>query len=254
MRIPIAAGNWKMNFGPNQARQFAALLRDPLQAITGVETILFPPAIALSAVHQVIANTPIDLGAQNLSDQSGGAFTGEISGSMIAELCHWVIVGHSERRHLYGETDGLVNHKTLAALNAGLFPIVCVGEQLADRDTGRTQEVITAQMRGSLGNLPTDLIDRVVVAYEPVWAIGSGRSATRADAEAVTQTIRALVAELYGSAVESALRVLYGGSVSAANITEFAASPLIDGALVGGASLKPEFVDIAKAIAAAKAG
>ena len=254
MRIPIAAGNWKMNFGPNQARQFAALLRDPLQAITGVETILFPPAIALSAVHQVIANTPIDLGAQNLSDQSGGAFTGEISGSMIAELCHWVIVGHSDRRHLYGETDGLVNHKTLAALNAGLFPIVCVGEQLADRDTGRTQEVITAQVRGSLGNLPTDLIDRVVVAYEPVWAIGSGRSATRADAEAVTQTIRALVAELYGSAVESALRVLYGGSVSAANITEFAASPLIDGALVGGASLKPEFVDIAKAIAAAKAG
>ena len=254
MRTPIAAANWKMNFGPNQARQFAALLREPLQAITGVDTILFPPAVSLSAVHQVIANTPIDLGAQNLSDQAGGAFTGEISGSMIAELCHWVIVGHSERRHLYGETDALVNRKTLAALNAGLFPIVCVGEQLADRDTGRTQAVITAQVRGSLGGLPSELIDRVAVAYEPVWAIGTGRAATRADAEDVAQIIRALVAELYGSAVESDLRVLYGGSVSAANITEFAASPLIDGALVGSASLKPEFIDIVKAIAAAKVG
>lgn len=252
MRIPITAGNWKMNYGPKQARDFAASLRDPLQTVTGTEMVVFPPFISLDAVHQVLANTQISLGAQNISDQADGAFTGEVSASMVAELCHWVIVGHSERRHLYGETDALVQRKTLAALNAGLHAIVCVGEQLADRDAGHTSQVIATQVSGSLGGIPMTQIDRVVVAYEPVWAIGTGRAATRSDAEAVSQQIRALVAEAYGAGIADELRILYGGSVTCANIADFAASPQIDGALVGGASLKPDFIDIVKTIVAAK--
>ncbi len=254
MRTPIAAGNWKMNFGPRQAAQFASVIRDPLRAISGAEIVLFPPFISIPAVHQILAGTTIGLGAQNLSDQPGGAYTGEVAASMIAELCQWVIVGHSERRHYYGETDALVNSKTRLALSANLTPIVCVGEDLEDREANLTERVITTQVRGSLGDLPAEQIGRVVVAYEPVWAIGTGRAATRQDAEDVIQLIRALMSELYGQGVADNTRILYGGSVTAANIGEFMASPQIDGALVGGASLKPEFVDIANVIASSKAG
>ncbi len=253
MRTPIAAGNWKMNFGPRQAQQFAGIVRDPLNAVTGAEVVLFPPFIAIPTVYNVLYGTHIGLGAQNLSDQLGGAYTGEVAASMIAELCRWVIVGHSERRHYYGETDATVNTKTRVALDADLTPIVCVGEHLADREANLTERVITTQVRGSLGGLPAEQIGRVVVAYEPVWAIGTGRAATRQDAEDVIALIRALVSELYGQPVADALRILYGGSVTAANVGEFMASPQIDGALVGGASLKPEFVDIAQIIASAKA-
>jgi triosephosphate isomerase len=254
MRTPIAAGNWKMNFGPHQAQQFTGTVRDPLNAVTGAEVVLFPPFISIPAVYNVIYGTRIGLGAQNLSDQPGGAYTGEVAAGMIAELCRWVIVGHSERRHYYGETDELVNRKARVALDANLTPIVCVGERLEDREANLTERVITTQARGSLGGLPAEQIARVVVAYEPVWAIGTGRAATRQDAEDVIALIRALVSELYGPPVADGMRVLYGGSVTAANIGEFAASPQIDGALVGGASLKPEFVDIAQIIASAKAG
>jgi len=253
MRIPIAAGNWKMNFGPRQAEQFAGVIREPLGVLTGAEVVLFPPFIALDAAYRAIQGTTIQLGAQNLSDQSGGAFTGEISAIMVAELCRWVIVGHSERRHYYGETDALVQRKTIAALNADLTPIVCVGERLEDREANQTERVISAQVRGSLGGIAPEAIGRVVVAYEPVWAIGTGRAATRQDAEDVAQLIRALVGEHYGQSVADGMRILYGGSVTAMNVAEFVASPQIDGALVGGASLKPEFADIARAIAAAKA-
>ena len=251
MRKPIAAGNWKMNYGPLQAESFAGTLRDSLGAIKGVESILFPPFISLYAVHRTIAGSSIQLGAQNLADQPGGAYTGEVAGAMIAELCSWVLVGHSERRQYYGETDEIVNRKTLLALSAGLRPIVCVGEHLEDREANLTERVITTQVRGSLANLG-EQSSQIVVAYEPVWAIGTGRAASRQDAEDVVGIIRALVSEMYGATVSENLRVLYGGSVAATNIADFIASPQIDGALVGGASLKPEFVDIASAIAAAK--
>ena len=196
--------------------------------------------------------TAIQLGAQNLSEQPGGAFTGEISAIMVAELCRWVIVGHSERRHFYGETDEIVRQKTLAALSADLAPIVCVGERLEDRQANLTERVIAAQIRSNLGGIAPESIGRVVVAYEPLWAIGTGHAATRQDAEDVAQLIRALVAEQYGAGVADALRVLYGGSVTAENAAEFTSSPQIDGALVGTASLRPEFVDIARSIAAAQ--
>ena len=251
MRQPIAAGNWKMNYGPLQAESFAGALRAPLSAVSGVESILFPPFISLYAAHRALAGSSIQLGAQNLADQPQGAYTGEVAGAMIAELCSWVIVGHSERRQYYGETDEVVNRKTLLALAWGLRPIVCVGEHLEDREANLTERVITTQIRGSLANLG-EQSGSLVIAYEPVWAIGTGRAAARQDAEDVVGIIRALVAEMYGADVSDGLRVLYGGSVTAANIGDFIASPQIDGALVGGASLKPEFVDIARTIATAK--
>ncbi len=235
-RRPIAAGNWKMNFGPRQAGDFARVMRDPLGAMAGAEVVLFPPLISIPAVREALGGTTIQLGAQNCSDQVGGAFTGEVAPGMIKELCNWVIAGHSERRALFGETDDMVRRKALAALGAGLRPIVCVGERLDQR----------------LADLPPEQIDRVAGAYEPVWAIGTGRAATRQDAEDAVALIRALVAEMYGLPVAGAMRILYGGSVTAANIADFMLSPQIDGGLVGGASLKPEFVDIARAIAAAR--
>jgi triosephosphate isomerase len=254
MRTPIAAGNWKMNYGPQQASEFVGQIREGLVALSGVATVLLPPFISLSAVQAAIVGTPLQLGAQNCSDQPDGAFTGEVSVGMIAELCQWVIIGHSERRRYYGETDDLVNRKTRLALAGGLQPIVCVGEQLADRDAGRTTSVITTQVRGSLAGLPPELIGHVVIAYEPVWAIGAGHAAMRQDADEVVQVIRSLMAEMYGSLAETELRVLYGGSVTAENISGFMASSQLDGALVGGASLQPEFVTIAQAIAAARGG
>ncbi len=252
MRTPIAAGNWKMNFGPDQAMQFVIALRDSLATIIGVEIVVIPPFISIPAVQQIVAGTSIGLGAQNLADQPGGAYTGEVSAGMIAQMCQWVIVGHSERRGYYGETDEIVQRKTLLALAHGLRPIVCVGEQLQDRDASLTERVLTTQVRGSLGGLPAERMGAVTIAYEPVWAIGTGRAASRLDAEDAIQLIRALVREQYGAAVSDAMRILYGGSVTAANVADFMASPQIDGALVGGASLKPEFVEIARAIATAR--
>jgi triosephosphate isomerase len=253
MRIPIAAANWKMNYGPAQATSFAHSLRDSLSAVSGVENVLFPPFISLSAVHSVISGTTIQLGAQNVADHTSGAYTGEVAPGMISELCSWVILGHSERRSYYGETDEIVNGKTILALQTGLRPIVCVGERLAERQANQTNVVITTQVRGSLANLPIDQISKLVIAYEPVWAIGTGLAASRQDADAAISLIRSLVGEMYNAEVAENIRILYGGSVTATNVAEFAASPQIDGALVGGASLKPEFLDISKAFAAAKA-
>lgn len=250
MRTPIVAGNWKMNYGPRQTEQFIGAIREPLSTIAGAEIVLLPPFISLDAAYRAIQGTTIHLGAQDVSDQPGGAFTGEISAIMVAELCRWVITGHSERRQYYGETDALVRDKTVAALSADLTPIVCVGERLEDREANLTERVITTQVRGSLGGIDPTTIGRVVVAYEPVWAIGTGRAATRQDAEDVAQLIRALMAEQYGQGVAENLRILYGGSVTAQHVGEFIGSAHIDGALVGGASLKPEFVDIVRAIAA----
>jgi len=251
-RTPIVAGNWKMNYGPSEGREFAESIVTELKALGGVERVLCPPAITLAAVHSVTAGTGIHLGAQNMYFQEKGAFTGEISPLMLHGLCEYVILGHSERRALFGETDELVNRKALAAFAHNLRPIVCVGEQLADRDGGRTEAVITAQVRGSLANLPGERLGELVVAYEPVWAIGTGRAATPQDAQSAARLIRGLLGEMYGADAAERVRIQYGGSVTATNVADFAALPEIDGSLVGGASLKPEFVEIVRLTARAK--
>jgi triosephosphate isomerase len=251
-RTPIVAGNWKMNYGPSQAREFVRGLLGDLVAIGGVEKVLCPPAISIPAVHTLVADMPVTLGAQNMYFEEQGAYTGEISPLMLQGLCEYVILGHSERRAYFGETDELVNRKALSAFAHNLHPIVCVGERLEDRDANRTERVLTEQVRGSLANLPSDRLGELVVAYEPVWAIGTGRAATPQDAYDAATLIRALLGEMYGAETAEAVRVQYGGSVTAANVADFAALPEIDGSLVGGASLKPEFIEIVRKTAEAK--
>jgi triosephosphate isomerase len=251
-RVPIVAGNWKMNYGPAEARAFAESIVNPLAAITSVERVLCPPAISIPAVHAVVAGTGIEVGAQNMYYAEKGAYTGEISPLMLQGLCTYVILGHSERRAYFGETDELVNRKALAAFEFNLKPIVCVGERLEDRDAGRTERVLTTQVRGSLANLPAGQLSELVVAYEPVWAIGTGRAAAPQDAADAAKLIRALLGEMYGAEAAEQARVQYGGSVTAANVTAFAVLSEIDGSLVGGASLKAEFVEMVRQTAAAK--
>jgi len=250
--MPIVAGNWKMNLGPTEARDFAASILSDLVTVRGVETVLCPPAISLPAVHAVLSGTNIRLGAQNMYYEVKGAFTGEISPTMLQGLADYVILGHSERRTHFGETDDLVNRKALAAFAHDIHPIVCVGEHLEDRDAGRTERVITSQVYGSLKGFPANRLDELVVAYEPVWAIGTGRAATPKDAADVAALIRALLVEMYGAVEASVIRVQYGGSVTTANAASFASLPDIDGSLVGGASLRPDFAEIARQTLRAK--
>ncbi len=252
MRIPIIAGNWKMHYGPAEAEEFAAGILPGLHEVHEVERVLCPPFVSLTAVAGAIAGSEVRLGAQNMYYEAQGAYTGEISPTMLRGWCTYVILGHSERRGYFGETDELVNKKVRAALNYNLSPIVCVGERLEQREAGETELLIRAQVLGSLGGLPADRVSEIVIAYEPIWAIGTGRAATAQDAVTVVQLIRALLTDLYGADAAQAVRIQYGGSVTAANITEFVSQPDIDGALVGGASLKPEFVDIVRATAEAK--
>jgi triosephosphate isomerase len=251
-RTPIVAGNWKMNYGPHQAREFVRGVLGDLTAIGAVEKVICPPAISIPYVQTLTTGTPIKLGAQNMYYEEQGAYTGEISPLMLQGLCEYVILGHSERRGYFGETDELVNRKALSAFAHNLRPIVCVGERLEDRDANRTERVLTEQVRGSLANLPAERLAELVVAYEPVWAIGTGRAATPQDAFDATTLIRALLGEMYGTNAAEEVRVQYGGSVTAANVADFAALPEIDGSLVGGASLKPEFVEIVRKTAEAK--
>ncbi|WIG58813.1 MAG: Triosephosphate isomerase [Ktedonobacterales bacterium] len=251
-RVPIIAGNWKMNLGPTEARDFAASILADLGSLPSVERVLCPPAISIPAVHAVTSGSDLRLGAQNMYFEEKGAYTGEISPLMLQGLCEYVILGHSERRGYFGETDELVNRKALSAFAHRLRPIVCVGERLEDRDANLTERVITTQVQGSLAGLPAERLGELVVAYEPIWAIGTGRAATAQDAADVVAIIRALLVEMYGAVAAGQVRVQYGGSVTAANIAEFAANPDIDGALVGGASLKPEFVEIVRKTAAVK--
>ena len=251
-RMPIVAGNWKMNLGPTEARDFAASILSDLVTVRGVEIVLCPPAISLPAVHAVLSGTNIKLGAQNMYYMANGAFTGEISPTMLEGLADYVILGHSERRTHFGETDDLVNRKALAAFAHDIRPIVCVGEHLEDRDAGRTERVITSQVYGSLKGLPSSRLEELVVAYEPVWAIGTGRAATPKDAADVAALVRALLVEMYGAVEASAIRVQYGGSVTTANAATFASITDIDGSLVGGASLRPDFAEIARQTLRAK--
>lgn len=253
IRDAIIAGNWKMNYGARQASEFTVEILSELGMLVNrypyVLSILCPPAISLMAVHEVLEShlfRRVELGAQNMYFEEKGAFTGEISPSMVRELCSSVILGHSERRTLFGETDELVNKKMLAAFRHNLRPIVCIGERLDQYEAGQTQEVIAAQVAQSLANIPAEHAPALVVAYEPIWAIGTGKSATAEEAQQVIARIRELYSEMYGEGAARSLRVLYGGSVTSANISEFMAYPDIDGALVGGASLKTDFVEIVR--------
>jgi triosephosphate isomerase len=241
-----------MNLGPTEARDFAASILSDLVTVRGVEIVLCPPAISLPAVHAVLSGTNIKLGAQNMYYMANGAFTGEISPTMLEGLADYVILGHSERRTHFGETDDLVNRKAVAAFEHNIRPIVCVGEHLEDRDAGRTERVITSQVYGSLKGLPSSRLEELVVAYEPVWAIGTGRAATPKDAADVAALVRALLVEMYGAVEASAIRVQYGGSVTTANAATFASITDIDGSLVGGASLRPDFAEIARQTLRAK--
>jgi triosephosphate isomerase (TIM) len=249
MRIPFVAGNWKMNKTVAEARELTSALSAGLREIAAVEKVLCPPATSLMAVCEALKGTDIGLGAQNMYWEEKGAFTGEISPGMVKELCRYVILGHSERRAYFGETNETVNRKLLAAQKFDLTPIVCVGETLDEYESNRTREVVSRQTSESLRDVPADFAARIVVAYEPVWAIGTGKASNGKEANAVVKDIiRPALADLYGEQTAQAIRVLYGGSVTSANAAEFFAEPDIDGALVGGASLKlDEFVAITKA-------
>lgn len=253
VRDAIIAGNWKMNYGPQRAAEFAyeqvPNLGMLLSRYPYVQAILCPPAISLMAVREVLDAHlfhRLELGAQNMHYAEQGAFTGEIAPAMVRELCGAVILGHSERRMYFGETDELVNKKTLAAFKHDLRPIVCVGELLEQYEQGETTEVIRRQIHASLADLQAADAPKLVIAYEPVWAIGTGRASTAEGAGLVAHLIRVLYKEMYGEKAAQAVRILYGGSVTSANIAEFVAHPDIDGALVGGASLKPDFLEIVR--------
>jgi triosephosphate isomerase len=250
MRTPLVAGNWKMNKTVAEARELVSTMSMPLGEIAGVEKVLCPPFISLMAVAYMLESSSIGVGAQNMHWEEKGAFTGEVSANMIREFCKYVIIGHSERRTYFGETDETVNRRTIAALKAELTPIVCVGETLAQYEAGQTAEVVQRQIKAGLAGIINGDAAKIIVAYEPVWAIGTGKASSGENANEVHQkVIRPALSELFGSGGAEAIRILYGGSVTAANASEFFVYPDIDGALVGGASLKPdEFVAITKAI------
>lgn len=237
-RIPIMAGNWKMNLSPSEAGQLAGEIRKAAEGFSQVERILCPAFPALSTVNQVLADSSIQVGAQNMHSEPAGSFTGEVSASMLVDLVSHVILGHSERREFAGETDADVNAKTLTALRHGLIPIVCVGESAEENQAGETQTVITRQLTRILeGVTPADM-PRVIVAYEPVWAIGTGLAASPEQANHICgEVIRILIADLYDGDIAEQVRILYGGSTNASNIAGFMAERDIDGALIGGASM-----------------
>jgi triosephosphate isomerase (TIM) len=250
MRCPLIAGNWKMNLDRAGAVGLASAVAEGARGIDWADVAVFPPHVYIDAVRVALAQKSVAYGAQNVSDQPNGALTGEISTAMLVDLgCRYVILGHSERRHILGETNEQVNAKTRAALAAGLTPIVCVGETLAEREAGHTALVIREQFDRSLANVSADDLRRLVIAYEPVWAIGTGKVATPAEAEAVHMDLRKLLKDRYNVATADAIRILYGGSVKASNAGKLLAQPNVDGALVGGASLKAdEFLGIARGI------
>lgn len=248
-RTPIVAGNWKMHNTVAQSLNLANEMLPGLGAISGVETLLCPPATALMPVSALLEGTGVALGAQNLHWESQGAFTGEFSPAMIAEFCDYVIVGHSERRQLFKESDQEVNRKLLAALAVGLIPILCVGESLEENEAGRAAEVLTRQLRAALDAVQLTTANQLVVAYEPIWAIGTGKAATPESTNTILRNVvRPTLAGLFGEEIAEGLRVQYGGSVKAANAASFFEQDEIDGALVGGASLMAdEFLGIAQA-------
>jgi triosephosphate isomerase len=238
MRIPFIAGNWKMNTTTTEAEQLVLETIEKIDGIEGVEKVLCPPFVSLVAINMMLQNSSLKIGAQNMHFETEGAYTGEISPLMLRELCEFVILGHSERRWYFGETDEIVNKKVKAALANALQPILCVGERLAENEAGKTEEVVNRQVTAALSGI--EPVYTLVIAYEPVWAIGTGKAATEEQAAATIQFIRDVLAKIWNKSIAQDLRILYGGSVTGANIADFISHPEIDGALVGGASLKAE--------------
>ncbi len=241
MRKGYVAGNWKMNLDRQGARDLAAAVREHVGSSTAVEVVLFPAFVHLTDVSEVLAGSVVRLGAQDVCDQVAGAFTGEVSAAMLLDVGAQVaLVGHSERRHVYGETDALARKKVERALAGGLEVMLCVGETLAERDAGRTEEVVRTQLGAAMEGVGERAAGRVSIAYEPVWAIGTGRNATPRQAQDVHAYLRGLVGGLYSETCAGRLRILYGGSVKPENARGLMEMPDIDGCLVGGASLQPE--------------
>ncbi len=249
MRKPLMAGNWKMHHGPAAAAELTQAVGKAARAHPGVDVTLFVPFVSLAAAAAAAAGGPIRIGAQNAHERQSGAFTGEVSSAMLAEICPLVLLGHSERRHLYGESSALIGQKIAAALDVGLEVVLCVGETLKERESGATLEVIAGQLETGLQAVAGEQIARITIAYEPVWAIGTGHNATPKQAGEACGAVRAWVRERFEMSA-TALRVLYGGSVNPLNWAEIAALPDVDGALVGGASLAAESFNQLVAISA----
>ena len=250
MRKPIIAANWKMNNTIAESLALVDAMLPRLQSFSNVERVVCPPFTSLPAISARLRETDIHVGAQNLYPEPKGAFTGEISPGMLENLATYVIVGHSERRQYFGEDDALVNRKVKAALHSGLVPILCVGETLAQNEAGETEQIITRQVQKALDQV--DHLSAVVIAYEPIWAIGTGRAATPEGANATIALIRRTVEQLSNATIASGLQIQYGGSVTPDNFAAFIAQPDIDGGLVGGASLKADqFMDIVRLAALA---
>ena len=239
-RTPMVAGNWKMNKGIHETRDLIREMFPVLHAVKEVEVVICPPFVGLGVAKRELEDSSIKLGAQNMHWSNSGAFTGEISPVMLKELCEYVILGHSERRAMFGETDETVNKKVLAALANGLKPIVCVGETLEENQSGITAEVVGRQVRADLQGLTQEQAELVVIAYEPVWAIGTGETATPEQAEETHVFVRSLINKSFGPEAAQALRIQYGGSVKPDNARDLIACPNIDGFLVGGAALQAE--------------
>ncbi len=253
MRTPIIAGNWKMYKTPQQAVEFANALKEPLKNLTAAERVVCPPYVALPAVAEALAGTEIAVGAQDVHWEEEGAYTSQIAPGMLAGLVKYVIIGHSETRQYQGVTDEMVNRKIKAALRHDLRPIVAVGESLAINEAGQTRDFVANQIRAAFDGVPAEDLAHIVIAYEPIWAIGTGKNASAEQANTIIGAVRATLAELYGEAHAEQMRIQYGGSVKPDNMADYMRQPHIDGALVGGASLKVDsFVALVRAAIEAK--
>ena len=245
MRVPMIAGNWKMNTTVSEAIELVNEMRQGLDEIDNVDRVICPPFISLAPVKELLRGSSIKLGAQNIYFEEKGAYTGEISPLMLANLCEFVIIGHSERRQHFNETGEIVDKKVKAALKVGLKPILCIGERLEENEAGRTEDVLTEQLSSSSARIY--YFSGLILAYEPIWAIGTGKAATGKQANETIGFIRQHISKQYGKGIAQDVRILYGGSVTAENIAEFINQPEVDGALVGGASLKAaQFLSIVK--------
>ncbi len=255
MRLPIIAGNWKMYKTLNEAITFTRALIPALDPLSEAERVICPPYIAIPAVHDLLTGTSIQSGAQDLHAELAGAFTSSVSASMLQGLVDYVILGHSEVRQYLCDTDTRINQKIKSALLHNIRPILAVGESLAQNEAGETTAFIDGQIRGALAGVPIEALSNIVIAYEPIWAIGTGRSATGEQANAVIGGIRQTLAAMYGEGAAQEVRIQYGGSVKPSNMREFMSQPEIDGALVGGASLSvDDFVALTRIAIEAKAG